>query len=338
MEAETKMIFITGGTGFLGRHLVARLCREGHSLRVLTRNPEQHGWLNRYPHVEVIRGDLVDQHIIEQYLPGCRYVVHAGGLFRFWGDQKSFMETNYRGTENMLKVAATANIERFIHISSIAVIGEPDPTNIIDEAYPPNPVDDYQKSKFEGEQLALQYYQERGLPVVVLRPGAFYGPLGTYAFNRLFFRDPMRGIIMQINGGRYIIFPAYIADVVQGIIKAMEKGRVGEVYNICGDWISHKEAFDIVCEEANLHWPRPPIPGWLGITASRFLELLSVITRREPFWPINLRSYVYNNWRVSNQRAKHDLDFEPTSFREGAQRTIAWYRAGKPDDIEETRC
>ncbi|TVR23425.1 MAG: NAD-dependent epimerase/dehydratase family protein [Anaerolineaceae bacterium] len=332
------MIFVTGGTGFLGRHLIPALCREGHQMRVLTRYPAAHSWLNAYDGVEVVAGDLSDPAVLRAGLAGCSAVIHAGGMFRFWGDEAAFMRTNAEGTRNMLDAATQAGVSRFVHISSIAVIGQPDPTGIIDETHPAAPVDAYQKSKFEGEQQALVAFRDAGLPVVVLRPGAFYGPLGEYGFNRLFFRDPMRGIIMQVDGGRYIIFPAYIADVVQGVTLALTRGHAGEVYNICGDWISHREAFDIVCEEARLRWPRPPIPGWLGIGASRLLELIAKVTRREPFWPINLRSYVYNNWRVSNQKARDELGFAPTDFREGARRTIAWYRAGKPDQIPELEC
>ncbi|GAB4309857.1 MAG: NAD-dependent epimerase/dehydratase family protein [Phototrophicales bacterium] len=332
------MFFLTGGTGFLGRHLVAALCRRHDPVRVLTRYPEEHSWLKRYPNVQVIQGDLVDKSTLIRGIAGCRYVIHAGGFFRFWGDKQVFMQTNALGTLNMLEAAKAEGVERFIHISSIAVIGEPDPTNVIDESYPPKPVEPYQESKYEGEQMALRYYQEFGLPVIVLRPGAFYGPLGHYAFNRLFFKDAMRGIIMQIDGGKHIIFPAYITDVVEGIFLALERGRVGEIYNICGDWISHREAFDIICEQAKLHWPRPPIPGWLGITASRILELFSRITRREPFWPINMRSYVYNDWRVSNEKARRELGFSPTPFEEGARRTIQWYKNGQPEDIPEIRC
>jgi dihydroflavonol-4-reductase len=332
------MIFVTGGTGFLGRHLIAALCREGHAVRVLTRHPAENEWLLRYPRLEVIPGDLTVPDVLVRAVEGCRYVIHAGGLFRFWGDGKRFLQTNAAGTQNMLEAAANAGIERFIHISSIAVIGQPDPLNVIDETYPPQPVDPYQQSKLRGEQIATQYYQERGLPLVILRPGAYYGPLGEYGFNRLFFRDPMRGLIMQINGGRYIIFPAYIADVAQGILLALDKARIGETYHICGDWISHKDAFDIVCEEANLRWPRPPIPGWMGIYASRFMEFAAHITRQEPFWPINLRSYVYNNWRVSSEKARRELGFSPIDFRAGARRTIVWYRDGKPQDIPEVDC
>jgi nucleoside-diphosphate-sugar epimerase len=332
------MIFVTGGTGFLGRHLVPALRRAGHHhIRVLTRRPDENPWLKRYSGVEVVRGDLVDAHVIEHAIEGCRYVIHAGGIFRFWvpGDDSIFFHTNARGTEHVLKASHKARVERVVHISTAAVIGEPDSDKIVDEAHPPRPADAYQRSKLQAEQIALRYYSQYQLPVIILRPGAYYGPMGEYAFNRLFFKDPMRGIIMQVSGGRHIIFPAYIADVAQGVIKALERGRPGEIYNICGAWITHREAFDIVCDEARLKWPRLPIPGWMGIAAAKVLEAISLVTRREPFWPLNLRSYVYNNWRVSSEKAQRELGFEPTAFREGARRTIAWYRAGQPDDLPE---
>lgn len=332
------MIFVTGGTGFLGHHLIPELCRLGEPLRVLTRRPDQHLWLRRYPRLEVVAGDLLEADTLRQAVQGCRVVIHAGGMFRFWGDENVFRASNAQGTENVLEAAMQAGVERFIHVSTVAVIGQPDPANVIDETYPPQPADAYQRSKWQAEQIAMRYQHERGLPVIVLRPGAYYGPLGHYAFNRLFFTDPLRGIIMQVNGGRYIIFPAYIRDVAQGVVKALERGRVGDIYNICGDWISHREVFDIVCEEAGLRWPRLPIPGWLGINTARVLEALALVTRSEPFWPLNLRSYVYNNWRVSSEKARRELGFVPTDFREGARQTLAWYRAGQPDDWDGVRC
>lgn len=332
------MIFVTGGTGFLGRHLVPLLCRSGYRLRLLTRHPEQYPWLYRYPNVETVNGDLRDRASIEAGMQGCRLVIHAGGLFRFWGETEWFYQTNVMGTQNVMAAACSAAVEKVIHISSIAVIGQPDPENVIDETYAPHPVDPYQRSKFEAEQLALSYWQDYGLPVCVLRPGAYYGPMGEYAFNRLFFRDPMRGIIMQVDGGRYIIFPAYIADVAQSILLALQRGKPGEIYNICGDWIAHKDVFDIVLQAANIRFPRLPIPGWMGINFARMLESISTITRREPFYPMNLQSYVYNNWRVSSAKARHDLGFVPTDFAEGARQTLAWYQAGKPDHLSELDC
>ena len=330
------MIFVTGGTGFLGRHLVPALCREGYRIRLLTRRPHEHPWLQRYPNVEVIPGNIVEPATYAEALQGCRWVIHAGGMFRMWGDERECLETNVRGTGFLLEAATKAQIERFIQISTVAVIGKPAPDSIIDETYPPRPLDPYQKSKLQAEQNALRYYREYGLPVIVLRPGAFYGPMGHYAFNRLFFKDPMRGIIMQVDGGRYIIFPVYIADVAQGIIQALARGNVGEIYNICGEWITHREAFDIICQQAGIHWPRIPMPGWLDIPVARTLEAGFNLIGREPFWPLNLlRSYVHNNWRVSSEKAQRDLGFAPIDFEEGARRTIAWYKAGAPDDWVE---
>jgi nucleoside-diphosphate-sugar epimerase len=332
------LIFVTGGTGFLGRHLIPLLCRSGYRLRLLTRHPENYSWLRRYPNVETVSGDLSDRESVEAGMRGCRQVIHAGGLFRFWGKQEWFHKTNVVGTQHVMNAACHLGVEKVIHISSIAVIGQPDAENIIDESYPPHPVDPYQLSKLEAEKIALSYWSDFNLPVCVLRPGAYYGPMGEYAFNRLFFRDPMRGIIMQVDGGRHIIFPAYIADVAQGILLALQRGEPGEIYNICGDWISHKKAFDVVVRDANIRFPRLPIPGWVGINFARLLEAVSGITHQEPFYPINLQSYVYNNWRVSNDKARRELGFQPTNFETGAHQTLAWYRAGKPEHLPELDC
>lgn len=329
-------MFVTGGTGFLGRHLVPALCRAGYAVRLLTRQPETHGWLKRYPGVEVIRGDLTLPETYAAALSGCRYVVHAGGVFRMWGRESLFLDNNVQGTALLLSALRGLPIERFIHISTIAVLGQPAPDAVLDEQYPPRPVDAYQRSKLIAEQMALRAAVEDGLPVVVLRPGAFYGPFGTYAFNRLFFKDPMRGLIMQVDGGRHIIFPVYIADVARGILLALERGRVGEIYNICGPWISHRQAFDIICAEAHIRWPRVPMPGWLDLPLARALEAVSGLLGIEPFWPLNmLRSYVHCNWHVTSDKAERELGFTATRFEEGARWTIAWYRAGEPDDWEE---
>jgi dihydroflavonol-4-reductase len=330
-------VFVTGGTGFLGRHLVPTLCRAGYSVRVLAREPKAHQWLTRYPRLQVVQGDVLDADSLQRGMAGSRFVVHAGGLFRFWGDEVAFDRTNVGGAENMLRAAREAGIERFIYISTIAVIGHPDPNRVVDETHPAQPADAYQQSKLRAEECVRHFSQE-GLPVLILRPGAFYGPLGHYAFNRLFFRDPMRGIIMQINHGRYVTFPAYVPGVAQAILDSFTRGRLGEIYNVCDESITHKEAFDIICEEGKIRFPRLTIPGWMGIAASRVLEGISAITKREPFWPLNLKSYVYNYWRVSNEKARRELGFVPTDFREGARRTIAWYRAGQPDSIPETEC
>jgi dihydroflavonol-4-reductase len=224
-----------------------------------------------------------------------------------------------------------------VHVSTIALVGQPEPGRLVDETHPPHPADPYQRSKLAAEQVVHQAIVS-GFDAIIVRPGAFYGPLGEYGFNRLFFRDPMRGLIMQMDYGRHIIFPAYVPDVADGAIRALENGRPGEIYNLCDAPVSHRSAFDVVCAEAGLRWPRLSLPGWMGLATARALEGVSRITRREPFYPMNLRSYVYNDWRVTYEKAARELGFAPTPFPEGARRTLAWYRAGKPDWIAEVEC
>ncbi len=329
--------FVTGGTGFLGRHLVPAFCRAGHSVRVLVRDPAAHPWLARCP-VEIIQGDILDSERVAQGVAGATYVVHAAGLFRFWGKRDDFERTNVGGTENILRAAARESIKKFIYVSTIAVIGNPEPNRIVDENHPAHPADGYQWSKLHAEQAVMRAVEHDNIPAVIVRPGAFYGPLGTYAFNRLFFRDPMRAIIMQVNRGRYVTFPAYIGDVPKAILSACECGRVGEIYNVSGDSITHREAFDIICAEGDIHFPRLTIPGWLGVAVAEVMTALGALVGREPFWPITLKSYVYNYWNVSSEKARRELGFAPIDFREGVRRTLAWYRAGQPDTITEVEC
>ncbi len=329
------LIFVTGGTGFLGHHLVPSLCRAGYSLRILTRHPEAAPWLKLLPNVEVVRGDLLDKPLLEQHLTGCHAVIHAASLFSMWGDAGDFSATNVQGTENIVQAAINAKIEKFVYVSTVAVIGQPTPNLIVDEQHPPRPADRYQQSKLQAEQLILRCYQEQNFPALIVRPGAFYGPGGNYAFNRLFFTDPLRGLVMQMDGGDYIIFPTFISDAAVGIVLALEKGRAGEIYNLCGECLSHKAAFNIILRQAGIWRPRLNLPGWLGINFARFLTLVASITRIEPFYPIGLRSYVFHDWHVSSEKAKRELGFQPTPFEEGSRRTLAWYHAGRPEIVPE---
>ncbi|MCA9882724.1 MAG: NAD-dependent epimerase/dehydratase family protein [Anaerolineae bacterium] len=327
--AQPDTIFLTGGTGFLGKALVPLLTSEGYALRVLTRHPQQNTWLNSFPHVQVIYGDLTDAAHVQSAMSGCRYVIHAAGLFSMWDQAGNFDANNVLATQNVVSAAQANNIERLAYVSTVAVMGNPPSGTIITEQTTPAPADAYQRSKLTAEQV-IQSAVAAGLGASIARAGAYYGPYGDYAFNRLFFRDPMRGIIMQMDGGHYVIFPAYIGDVARGILATLLHGGPGEVYNICGDPISHRDAFDIICRQANIHWPRMNVPNWLGITMSRLLTGMAYITRREPFWPLNLRSYVFNDWPVSSEKARRELGFTSLPFEQGAHKTLAWYRAGCP--------
>ncbi|MBN1954902.1 MAG: NAD-dependent epimerase/dehydratase family protein [Anaerolineae bacterium] len=319
-------VLVTGATGFLGRNLAPYLVERGHRLRALVRPHTDSAFLEPLG-VERAWGDLGEPDSVAAAVSGCRAVVHAAGLFRFWGKRQDFFAVNVAGTHCLLEAAREAGVERFVHISTVAVVGKPPPGRWIGEETACHPQDAYQESKLEAERLALDFYRQYGLPVVILRPGAYYGPWGRYGFNRLFFEDPLKGLAVQVHRGRHVIFPVYIEDVAQAAELALQQGRPGEIYNICGACLSHRAANQVVARLAGRPIRWRDVPGWSMVALSRLWTWLARFTAREPYYPLGLYSYVFYDWRVDSQKARRELGFAPTSFEEGARRTVEWYRS-----------
>lgn len=320
------MILVTGATGFLGHNLVPCLLDAGYRVRALARPDSEVAFLEQLG-VEIARvADITDAPGVRRACADCRAVIHAAGRFRMWGPLHQFWRTNVEGTATVLEAAQRAGVSRFLHISTVVVVGKTIPGRPVDETHPCTPQDFYQRTKLEGERLALAYYRYRDLPVIVLRPGALYGPWGRYAFNRLFFEDPLRGWRIRVEGGRRITFPAFTPDVAEGIVSALSHGRAGEIYHLSGEPLSHNEVNGIVSELAGIGRWRLDVPTPAVLLLARAWTALSRVTGREPFYPLNLAHYVFQDWPVSSEKAREALCFRPTPFAEGARATLAWYR------------
>ena len=322
------MILVTGATGFLGRNLCEYLTQQGYSIRALARSSSDIDFLHKLG-VETAIGDVTDRVSVLKAAQGCRQIIHTAAYFRLWGNPKDFAAVNRRGTFNVLTAAQKVNIQRFIHISTIIVARPKISNETITENLPynPYPTDYYARTKVGGERLALSF-AKKGLPVIVLRLGALYGPWGHYAFNRIFFEDFLyHGLRIQVHSGRHITFPCYVGDAVKAIKAALTLGRVGEIYNVSGESISHQEINRIVSQLAGKSNWRINIPAPLMINFARLLECLSIVTKKEPYYPINLVPYVFEDWWVDSNKARRELKFAPRSFQEGAQQTLAWYKS-----------
>lgn len=318
------MILVTGATGFLGHNLIPELLAAGHQVRAFVRPGSQFQFLERLD-VELAFGDVLAPETIDAAMRGCEYVVHGAGHFRMWGQSRPFERTNAEGTAYMMEVAARRAVRKFVHISTVVVIGRPEPGRPIDESHPVRPLDFYQRSKFDGENIVRMYYLTARVPAVILRPGAFYGPWGRYAWNRLFFEDPLRGIRIQIHRGRRITFPVFVPDVARAILAALNCGRPGQVYNVCGDPITHGEANTVISRLAGISPFRLNVPGWLMIWLARLMTAVADRVGREPYYPLNLAPYVFYDWPVSSEKARAEFNWRPTPFEEGARRTLEWY-------------
>ena len=319
------MVFITGATGFLGKWLTRQLWQQGYRVRILARPSSDTAFFRALVGVEVVTGDIQKEASISAAMAGCQVVVHAAALFRFWGKVEDFEATNVAGTAHVLEAARRQNVQQIILISSIAVIGAPQPGSVITETTPAIPSDPYQQSKYQAEQVARRYIQEHKLKVVIVRLGALYGPGGRYAFNRLFFEEFLRGWRIQVEGGQRITFPCFVSDAAQGIEAAIRRGKRGEIYHICGQSLSHKRLNLLISQAAGKSTWRINMPKWVMLTTARLLELLAWVTNSEPFYPLNLKHYVFQDWIIDCGKAKQKLGFQPTPIEEGIRQTLAWY-------------
>jgi len=321
------LILVTGATGFWGQNLCEYLSAQGYRLRALVRPTSDADFLKELG-VETVEGDVSDAASVQAAMQGCDYVVHAAAYFRLWGPPEPFIQTNVVGTRNVLNAALAAGVKRFIHISTIIVVGPQKPGVIITEQTPrcPYPSDNYAKTKSKGECLALSYLS-KGLPVVILRLGALYGPHGHYAFNRIFFEEFLHNWRVEVHRGRHIIFPCYVGDAARAIEAALTQGRVGEIYNVSNKSISHKEANQIISQLAGRSSWRINVPRWLMLQFVKILELIARFTQQEPFYPKNLEPYVFYDWVVDSSKARRELSFTPSTFTQGARHTLDWYRS-----------
>ena len=172
-------IFITGGTGFVGKALVRRLLAGGAQVRVLAR-PSPRADALEAAGAEVVRGDLSDTRAIARTVEGAEIVYHAAAKVTGGGSREKFFEANVRGTDAVLQASLRAKPRRIIYLSSIAVYGLAEPDETIDEDTPfddhPEERDFYGWSKIEADRLIMKFAKHSAVPVTILRPGVIFGP------------------------------------------------------------------------------------------------------------------------------------------------------------------
>jgi len=322
--AERHMrAFVTGGSGFIGGHLIESLVGRGVEVRALVhRSP-----LRFDDRVETVQGDICDQEMLSEALKGTDFLFHlASALGSSAIGRDKFRRINAQGTENILASARSAGVGRTIHVSSAGVFGAVKKGETAAESMPPKPVTIYDKTKLEGEEAALRFARE-GLDVVVVRPGWAYGPGDKRTFKLM--KAICGGRFVMATRGRSFQTPVYIDDLVKGILLAGEKGRKGEVYHLAGGEImtvrGMAEEIAVACGRTLPRFYLPLMPARL---AALFLELAFVPLCREPPLSRSKLSFFIHSKPLSIDKARGDLGYVPeVDFKSGLARTISWYRS-----------
>ncbi len=316
-----KKALVTGANGFVGSHLTERLLAEGWDVRALVRRTSNLRWIKDLP-VEIVYGDLVRNEGLDEAVKGVDVVFHVAGVVRAL-DQEGYVRGNYVSTRNIYLASEKAEVEKFIFLSSRAAVG-PSPGKVrITEDAPIPPLSAYGKSK----RLAEQFLQSRRtIPFVILRPVAVYGPrdYGIYEFFKLI----KNHLNVYVGKGGYISM-VHVFDVVDAAVAAVERGKSGEPYFLCGDRDLHiKEWGHFIAEVLDI---KPlitlRIPAWIALSVSHVTYGFAKLIKKPTFLnPDKVRELSAPGWLCSNEKAKSHLGWWPqVDEADGFVSTFEWY-------------
>jgi len=219
-------VFLTGGTGFVGAHLVKALRARGDSVTALVRRPALVKELGWGPEIRILRGDLDDEAALREGSAGTDVVYHVAGKIAA-RNAAEFMATNRDGTANVLEAARDGGARRVLFVSSLAVAGPTTPGHPIDETRPPMPVTDYGRSKLAAEVLVRA--MPPSLPWTIVRPPVVYGEWDRGTLK--IFQLARRGMVPVFGDGSQELSVIHAEDLARSLIAAATSpAAVGRIY------------------------------------------------------------------------------------------------------------
>jgi dihydroflavonol-4-reductase len=320
------LTLVTGASGFVGSHVVARLLARGENIRVLVR-PNSPLKNLRGKEVEMVTGDLTDPRSVQKAVSGCLKVYHAAADYRLWAPEPmDLYRTNVLGTKNVLEAARACGVERVVYTSTVGALGlshngrpgtEETPVSLRDM------IGHYKRSKFLAEREATA--EKGGIPVVIVNPST---PVGSMDIKP----TPTGKMIVDFLNGR---MPAYVdtglnlidvEDVAEGHLLAMEKGRAGERYILGYRNLTLKEILEMLARISGRPAPRVRLPRPLALGLAAVSTGLSALTKRPPRVP-------WEGVRMSGKRmffdaskAVRELGLPQRPIEEALTKAVSWFR------------
>jgi dihydroflavonol-4-reductase len=310
-------ILVTGGTGFLGSHLCRRLVSDGHAVSVLRRADSSTEALCGIEISEKI-ANIADAHGVESAIEGHEIVVHAAhNKNRNQKNPAVEPETegiNLQGMRNVISACEKHRVRRLLQVSSVAAVGIPEDSTPADENFKFNleeSVLEYHRSKHLSEKLVLAA-ASRGLDAVVVNPASIFGPFGSrYRGMELLERVRTAAILPYFSGGICVV---HVADVVDGIVAAIERGVSGNRYILGGENISYRDMFRRAAQAINAHPRIVPVFPVVSRLAAFLLEPYSRLRRKTPRVTYATHYFAHRCHFYDSNKARRELSYSPRSF------------------------
>lgn len=319
---------VTGGTGFVGSHVVRRLLGRGERVRVLVRRGSSLKALEGLP-VEVAVGDLTDRASLEAALDGCRRLYHVAADYRLWTPDPSILyRTNVQGTRNILEASAKAGLERVVYTSTVGAVGfskDGTPGNEETPVTLHDMIGHYKRSKFLAEKEAFLAFR-RGLPVVIVNPST---PVGSFDV-----KPTATGLmILDFLNGR---MPAYVdtglnlvdvEDVAEGHLLAMEKGRIGERYILGYQNLPLREILEMLAQVSGVPAPKVRLPRTVALGLAALSTGISRLTQRPPRVAWEAVRMTRKKMYFDSTKAVRELGLPQGPLEEALSKAVHWFRS-----------
>jgi dihydroflavonol-4-reductase len=326
-EAKMK-IFITGGTGFIGTHLVECLSETGHELWCLARETSQTQGLQASG-ARIIIGDINDKESLTRGMQGCDWLVHLASSFEFWvPDQRVYHAVNVVGVRNIMESALETAIQKVVHISTAAVYGNA-PWPITEEShfglYLPSR---YAQTKHEGDMIAWHLYEEKGLPLVVIYPSAVMGANDPKAAGRYVKKFALGRMPAQVLVNTLFSF-VHVIDVCEAIVRALEKeDNVGEKYLVSSCNMTWGELNQLICEAAGSRPPFLRLPDTITMLGAYLLTGIANLIKRPPLLDLSVDQIrlMKQGFQLDGSKVERELGLVYTPIQEAVAESVSSLR------------
>jgi dihydroflavonol-4-reductase len=321
--ADGAPVFVTGGTGFLGRALVERLVADGRRVRALARSDEA-AQASAQLGAEPVRGDVLAPETLAAAIDGCELGFHVAGLNAFClRDPSPLYRVNVEGSRNVVRAASSAGVRRLVYTSSAATLGEPEGT-VGDETtvHRGSFLSHYERSKLEAERAVLELAAKAELDVVCVNPSSVQGPGRTGGTAKLLL-DFLNGRLPALVDSRLSLVD--IADCTEGHVLAASRGARGERYVLSGATLTVREAIALLSRVSGVHRPVRTLPSVVARALAGAVEAVGRIRRRRPPVCREMVRTLLHGHAYDGSRATRELGLVYTPIEETIRRTLAWY-------------
>ncbi|MGZ4323671.1 MAG: SDR family NAD(P)-dependent oxidoreductase [Solirubrobacteraceae bacterium] len=318
-------VFVTGGSGVVGRALVQRLVTGGNEVVALARSRPAEETVRSLGAVAV-RGELFDEDALASAMAGCSVIYNVAGVNTLCVDDPGpMLRANVEGPPGVVRAAARAGVGRVVHTSSAATIGEP--SGVVGREDTPHRgwyLSTYERSKTEGERGVFEAGRQTGVEVVCVNPSSVQGPgrAGGTARFLLAYLDGRLKVFVPTN-----VSLVDIADCAEGHVLAAERGVAGERYLLNGIALTIAEALALAGEVAGVSRRPRMLPRRVAVAGAFVVEHGSRLARRKPPICREMVRTLLHGHRYDGSRAERDLGLRYTDPRETLRKTVDWARA-----------